>query len=142
MATTVTAPLERQFGQMQGLSQMTSTSSGGVSVIVLQFDLSLSNIDIAEGRGAVGDQRRAELLPVRSARAAGLQQDESRGCADLTLAITSNAHAAFAGGRPGGYAACAEAFAAERRGLGEHQRRAEAGSAHSGESRCSFRPTA
>src|ERR1700752_3757386 len=47
MATTVTAPLERQFGEMQGLSQMTSTSSGGVSVIVLQFDLSLA-IDVAE----------------------------------------------------------------------------------------------
>ena len=47
MATTVTAPLERQFGQMQGLSQMTSTSSGGVSVIVLQFSLSLS-LDVAE----------------------------------------------------------------------------------------------
>jgi multidrug efflux pump len=47
MATTVTAPLERQFGEMQGLSQMTSTSSAGTSVIVLQFDLTLS-IDIAE----------------------------------------------------------------------------------------------
>ena len=47
MATTVTAPLERQFGQLQGLSQMTSTSSGGSSVIVLQFALTL-NIDIAE----------------------------------------------------------------------------------------------
>src|ERR1700756_1838958 len=47
MATTVTAPLERQFGEMQGLSQMTSSSSGGSSVIVLQFDLSL-NIDVAE----------------------------------------------------------------------------------------------
>src|ERR1019366_2810902 len=47
MATTVTAPLERQFGQLPGLSQMTSTSSGGSSVIVLQFELSL-NIDIAE----------------------------------------------------------------------------------------------
>jgi multidrug efflux pump len=47
MATTVTAPLERQFGQMQGLSQMTSTSAGGVSVIVLQFNLSLS-LDVAE----------------------------------------------------------------------------------------------
>src|SRR6202046_4972742 len=46
-STTVTAPLERQFGQLQGLSQMTSTSSGGVSVVVLQFNLSL-NIDIAE----------------------------------------------------------------------------------------------
>ncbi len=39
MATTVTAPLERQFGELQGLSQMTSTSSGGTSVIVLQFNL-------------------------------------------------------------------------------------------------------
>jgi len=47
MATTVTAPLERQFGQMQGLSQMTSTSAGGVSVIVLQFALTL-NLDVAE----------------------------------------------------------------------------------------------
>ncbi len=47
MATTVTAPLERQFGEMQGLSQMTSTSAGGVSVIVLQFSLSLG-LDIAE----------------------------------------------------------------------------------------------
>src|SRR5215467_5509782 len=47
MATTVTAPLERQFGQMQGLNQMTSTSSGGSSIIVLQFDLSLG-LDVAE----------------------------------------------------------------------------------------------
>src|ERR1039457_3455644 len=47
MATTVTAPLERQFGEMQGLSQMTSTSAGGVSVIVLQFNLTLS-LDVAE----------------------------------------------------------------------------------------------
>jgi multidrug efflux pump len=47
MASTVTAPLERQFGQMQGLSQMTSTSAGGISVIVLQFQLSLS-IDVGE----------------------------------------------------------------------------------------------
>jgi multidrug efflux pump len=47
MATTVTAPLERQLGEMQGLSQMTSTSAGGVSVIVLQFSLTLS-MDIAE----------------------------------------------------------------------------------------------
>ena len=47
MATTVTAPLERQFGELQGLSQMTSTSAAGVSVIVLQFNLTLA-IDIAE----------------------------------------------------------------------------------------------
>ncbi len=47
MSTTVTAPLERQMGQLQGLNQMTSTSSGGVSVIVLEFNLAL-DIDVAE----------------------------------------------------------------------------------------------
>ncbi|SNT43645.1 multidrug efflux pump [Granulicella rosea] len=47
MSSAVTAPLERQFGQVAGLSQMTSTSSDGSSVIVLQFSLDL-NIDVAE----------------------------------------------------------------------------------------------
>src|SRR5438132_3289592 len=47
MASSVTAPLERQFGQVPGLQQMTSSSSGGSSVITLQFVLSL-NIDVAE----------------------------------------------------------------------------------------------
>src|SRR5579872_4721676 len=47
MASSVTAPLERQFGQVPGLQQMTSTSSEGSSVITLQFNLSLS-IDVAE----------------------------------------------------------------------------------------------
>jgi multidrug efflux pump len=47
MASSVTAPLERQFGQVPGLQQMTSTSSDGSSVITLQFTLSLS-IDVAE----------------------------------------------------------------------------------------------
>ncbi|MGH9713870.1 MAG: MdtB/MuxB family multidrug efflux RND transporter permease subunit [Candidatus Acidiferrales bacterium] len=47
MASAVTTPLERQFGQVPGLNQMTSTSSFGGSVITLQFDLNL-NIDIAE----------------------------------------------------------------------------------------------
>src|SRR5215813_8960959 len=47
MASSVTAPLERQFGQVPGLQQMTSTSSDGVSVVTLQFNLKL-NIDVAE----------------------------------------------------------------------------------------------
>src|SRR5476651_695832 len=47
MASSVTAPLERQFGQVPGLQQMTSTSSDGSSLITLQFTLSL-NIDVAE----------------------------------------------------------------------------------------------
>src|SRR5712691_122167 len=47
MASSVTAPLERQLGEVPGLQQMMSTSSDGSSVITLQFDLNL-NIDIAE----------------------------------------------------------------------------------------------
>ena len=47
MASAVTAPLERQFGQVPGLNQMTSTSSEGSSLITLQFTLEL-NIDVAE----------------------------------------------------------------------------------------------
>jgi multidrug efflux pump len=46
-ASSITAPLERQFGQMPGLKQMSSTSSGGASVITLQFELSLA-LDVAE----------------------------------------------------------------------------------------------
>jgi len=47
MTSSITAPLERQFGQMPGLNQMSSTSSGGASVITLQFSLALS-LDVAE----------------------------------------------------------------------------------------------
>src|ERR1039457_2599982 len=47
MSSSVTAPLERQFGQVPGLSQMTSTSSFGSSLITLQFNLDM-NIDVAE----------------------------------------------------------------------------------------------
>src|SRR5438045_4888397 len=47
MASSVTAPLERQFGQVPGLSQMTSSSSLGSSIITLQFNLD-QNIDVAE----------------------------------------------------------------------------------------------
>src|SRR2546421_1140466 len=47
MASSITAPLERQFGQVPGLNQMTSTSSAGSSVITLQFALDL-NIDVAQ----------------------------------------------------------------------------------------------
>src|ERR1700681_120828 len=53
MTSSVTAPLERQLGEMPGLNQMISSSSAGASVITLQFDLNLS-LDVArqEGRGA------------------------------------------------------------------------------------------
>src|SRR3984957_20483320 len=47
MTSSITSPLERQFGQMPGLNQMTSANSGGASVIALQFSLDLS-LDVAE----------------------------------------------------------------------------------------------
>src|SRR4029450_13259578 len=47
MTSSVTAPLERQFGQLPGLNQMSSTSSAGASVVTLQFSLDLS-LDVAE----------------------------------------------------------------------------------------------
>jgi multidrug efflux pump len=62
MASSVTAPLERQFGQIPGLNQMTSTSSFGSSVITLQFDLNL-NIDIAEQEVQAAINGASNLLP-------------------------------------------------------------------------------
>src|SRR5690348_18482650 len=77
MASSVTAPLERQFGQVPGLNQMTSTSSDGSSVITLQFSLDL-DIDIAEqqvqaskiGRASCREResgRRGVVVPERNA---------------------------------------------------------------------------
>ncbi|HUH88520.1 MAG TPA: MdtB/MuxB family multidrug efflux RND transporter permease subunit [Pusillimonas sp.] len=62
MAALVTSPLERQFGQMPGLIQMTSTSSGGVSSITLQFDLELA-LDVAEQEVQAAINAASNLLP-------------------------------------------------------------------------------
>jgi len=62
MASSVTAPLERQFGQIPGLNQMTSTSSFGCSVITLQFVLDL-NIDVAEQEVQAAINGASNLLP-------------------------------------------------------------------------------
>jgi multidrug efflux pump len=62
MTSSVTAPLERQFGEMPGLNQMASTSSGGASVITLQFSLSLS-LDIAEQEVQAAINAATSLLP-------------------------------------------------------------------------------
>ena len=89
MATTVTAPLERQFGQLQGLSQMTSTSSGGSSVIVLQFDLSL-NIDIAEEEVQSAINAAQSFLPSNLPAPPVYSKTNPADAPVLTLAITSN----------------------------------------------------
>ena len=62
MTSSVTAPLEVQFGQMPGLNQMSSTSSGGASVITLQFSLNLS-LDIAEQEVQAAINAAGNLLP-------------------------------------------------------------------------------
>ncbi len=62
MASSVTAPLERQFGQVPGLNQMTSTSSSGASVITLQFTLEL-NIDVAEQQVQAAINAAGTFLP-------------------------------------------------------------------------------
>ena len=115
-ATTITAPLERQFGEMQGLSQMTSTSAGGVSVIVLQFDLSLE-LDVAEQE---------------------VQASINSAGSDPDAGDFLRYHAAFAGGRHGGHSPGAAPLAAERRWISQHQRRAEACGARAGKSHQAF----
>jgi len=62
MTSSVTAPLERQFGQMPGLNQMSSSSSGGASVVTLQFDLEL-DIDIAEQEVQAAINAATSFLP-------------------------------------------------------------------------------
>ncbi len=89
MATTVTAPLERQFGELQGLSQMTSTSSGGTSVIVLQFSLSL-NIDVAEEEVQSAINASQSYLPSNLPAPPVYSKTNPADAPILTLAITSD----------------------------------------------------
>lgn len=62
MTSAVTAPLERQFGQMPGLTQMASTSSGGASVLTLRFSLDI-NMDVAEQQVQAAINAASNLLP-------------------------------------------------------------------------------
>jgi multidrug efflux pump len=89
VATTVTAPLERQFGQMQGLSQMTSSSSGGTSVVVLQFNLSL-NIDIAEEEVQSAINASQNFLPANLPAPPIYSKTNPADAPVLTLAVTSS----------------------------------------------------
>ncbi|HEY1731968.1 MAG TPA: efflux RND transporter permease subunit, partial [Terriglobales bacterium] len=88
-ATTVTAPLERQFGQLQGLSQMTSTSSGGVSVVVLQFVLTLP-IDVAEEEVQSAINAAQSLQPANLPAPPIYSKTNPADAPVLTLAITSD----------------------------------------------------
>ncbi len=89
VATTVTAPLERQFGQLQGLSQMTSSSSGGTSVIVLQFNLSL-DIDVAEQEVQSAINASQNFLPANLPSPPIYSKTNPADAPVITLAVTSS----------------------------------------------------
>ncbi|MHB1744708.1 MAG: efflux RND transporter permease subunit [Acidobacteriaceae bacterium] len=89
MATTVTAPLERQFGEMQGLSQMTSTSSGATSVIVLQFNLTLE-MDVAEEEVQSAINAAQSYLPSDLPAPPIYNKTNPADAPILTLAVSSN----------------------------------------------------
>ncbi|HEY6969553.1 MAG TPA: efflux RND transporter permease subunit [Candidatus Angelobacter sp.] len=89
MVSSVTAPLERQFGQVPGLSQMTSTSSFGSSVITLQFNLDL-NIDIAEQEVQAAINAGSTFLPRDLPNPPIYSKVNPADAPILTLALTSD----------------------------------------------------
>jgi len=88
MASSVTAPLERQFGEIPGLNQMTSTSSFGSSVITLQFVLDL-NIDVAEQEVQAAINSASNLLPLGLPNPPIYSKVNPADAPILTLALTS-----------------------------------------------------
>jgi multidrug efflux pump len=90
MASAVTAPLERQFGQLPGLKQMTSSSSAGSSIITLQFDLALS-LDIAEQQVQAAINAAASFLPRDLPNPPVYSKVNPADAPVLTLALTSDA---------------------------------------------------
>ncbi len=88
IASSVTAPLERQFGQVPGLNQMTSTSSSGASVITLQFILDL-NIDVAEQQVQAAINAAATFLPKDLPNPPIYAKTNPADAPILTLALTS-----------------------------------------------------
>lgn len=88
MSSTVTGPLEKQFGQIPGLSQMTSTSSGGASVIVLQFTLS-EEIDVAEQEVQAAINAATSYLPTDLPIPPVYSKTNPADAPVLTLALTS-----------------------------------------------------
>jgi multidrug efflux pump len=89
MASSVTAPLERQFGQMPGLNQMTSTSSGGSSVVTLQFSLDLS-LDVAEQQVQAAINAASTFLPRDLPNPPVYNKVNPADAPILTLALTSS----------------------------------------------------
>src|SRR5271155_3856723 len=88
MASSVTAPLERQFGQVPGLNQMTSSSSEGSSIITLQFTLDL-NIDVAEQEVQAAINAAGTYLPTNLPNPPIYSKTNPADTPVITLALTS-----------------------------------------------------
>ncbi|WP_454783959.1 efflux RND transporter permease subunit [Legionella sp. WA2024007413] len=88
MSTTVTAPLERQFGQMPGLEQMTSNSSNGSSIITLQFNLDMS-LDVAEQEVQQAINAASSYLPIDLPNPPVYSKVNPADTPILTLALTA-----------------------------------------------------
>lgn len=88
MTSSITAPLERQFGQMPGLNQMTSSSSGGSSIITLQFSLDIA-LDIAEQEVQAAMNAAAAFLPRDLPAPPVYNKVNPADAPILTLALTS-----------------------------------------------------
>ena len=88
ITSSITAPLERQFGQMPGLKQMSSSSSGGASVITLQFNLSL-NLDIAEQQVQAAINAAGNFLPTDLPMPPIYSKVNPADAPIMTLALTS-----------------------------------------------------
>jgi multidrug efflux pump len=88
VTSSITAPLERQFGQMPGLKQMSSTSSGGASVITLQFDLAI-DLDAAEQEVQASINAGGNLLPTDLPSPPIYSKVNPADAAIITLGITS-----------------------------------------------------
>jgi multidrug efflux pump len=89
MSRTVTAPLERQFGQMSGLSRMSSTSAAGVSIVTLQFGLG-QTLDVAEQEVQAAINAGGSLLPTDLPAPPVYAKVNPADAPVLTLAITSD----------------------------------------------------
>ena len=90
-ASAITAPLERQFGQLPGLNQMTSISSGGSSIITLQFALNL-NIDVAEQEVQAAINAAQTYLPTGLPSPPIYSKSNPADAPILTLAVTSKTY--------------------------------------------------
>src|SRR5206468_11218673 len=88
VTSSITAPLERQFGQMPGLNQMSSTSSGGASVVTLQFDLSI-DLDAAEQEVQAAINAGSNLLPTDLPAPPTYSKVNPADAPIITLGITS-----------------------------------------------------